>query len=77
MIIGHLTREELEANAKSFIEHINRQNMPNLGVLVCFFDRANGVPFTATNVTPFEARRVAEKIKNQAEATVILPENKA
>lgn len=77
MIIGGLTREELEANAKSFIDHINAQRVPNLGVLVAFFDRGNLAPFTATNVTPFEARRVAERIKGQAEATVILPENKA
>ena len=71
MIIGGLTKEDLELNAKSFIEHINAQGVPKLGVMVVFFDRGDLTPFTATNVTPHEARVVAQKVMGQANHTVL------
>jgi hypothetical protein len=46
-----IPKEEMESNAKEFVQGINNSNIPNLGVIVVFFDTKHGSPVVAGNVT--------------------------
>ena len=73
MIIGGITREELEENAKGFIDHVNRLGVARLGCMIVFWDRADKRPISATNVTPVEVQDIARKVMADIDRPVIVP----
>jgi hypothetical protein len=73
VIIGGMTREELEMNARGFIEHVNKQGVVRLGCLIVFWDRGDKRPISATNVTPLEIQDIVRKVSAEVDKPVIVP----